>query len=288
MAVNLIDALTKAVSDGINSCAVGMGDDMLNMSSAPGYINNGSYKGKVLVDIATYTYNPFKDVSVISALHESALLYVLFLILFVLIGGAYVQISRTCPARELLGAKFKQGLTLSEYLIICFALIVLGPLVPFSMYCVLIFSYATSQLTMVGILPSILFTPDNVTLYVFMCFLYMIMSGLYIWRTLVIGLSIGYCLFILILLAIPYTRKLGIQLYLYFILMALMQPIILGFTCAGVGIIQTIAPHIGMWQNFCNSILTLFLLGVGIMFIFGPWTILKLLGRSKQVVKMVI
>ena len=264
-----------------------MGDDMLNMSTSGAHLNS-TYQGKILVDIATFTYNPFKDASVIAALSESALLYVLFLILFALIGGAYVQISRLRPARELLGSKLKQGMTLSEYLVIIFGLIFLGPLVPFMMGCMLLFGYACSQLIMVNILPNILFTPDNVPLYILMCFIYLFMSGTFIWRTLVIGLSVGYCLIIIILLAVPFTRKIGVQLFFYFCLMVMLQPVILAITCAGVGIIQNIEPNIGIWQGFCNSVLSLFLMAVGGLFVFGPWTILKLLGKSKKVVKMVI
>lgn len=288
MSLNPINALSDGVSKGIDMFAIGLGDDMLNMSTAGGHLN-ATYEGKLLVDIATFTYNPFTDATVISALGESALIYTLFLILFVFIGGTYVQISRLRPARELLGSKLKQGLTLSEYFVVIFSLIILGPLVPFVMGCVLLFGYACSQLIMVNVLPSILFTPDNIPLYLFMCFLYVFMSGTFIWRTLVIGISVGYCLIIIVLLAIPYTRKLGVQIFMYFVLMVMMQPVILAITAAGTGIVCSMSLVLmGPWYNFCISVLSLFIMFVGFLFIFGPWTILKLLGKSKNIVKMVI
>lgn len=287
MSLNPIDSLSEGVSKGIDNFAIGLGDDMLNMSSSMSS-TNGTYNGKLLVDIATFTYNPLKDPAVINALTESALLYVVFLIAFIFIGGAYVQISRARPTRQMLGMNIKNGLSLKEYMVSVFALIILAPLIPFFMWCILLLSYIVSNLIMSGILPSILFTPDNVVLYVAMAFIYLLMSGAFVYRALIIGLCVGYCLVIIILIAIPYTRKLGKGLFTYYVLMVFMQPVILAVTCLGVGVVKTIAPFDPNAQMFGFMILSLLLFIIALCFILGPFTIMKLLGSAKNKIKLVL
>jgi len=289
MSLNPIDALSEGVQKGLDAFAIGIGDDMLNMSSSGGMTNN-TYEGKLLVDIATFTYNPFRDPTVINTLEHSALLYVVFLLMFLLIGGAYVVLSRLKPSRELLGYKIERGFSLSEFSMLIFALVVLVPFVPFLMWCVLLLSHIISKSIMTGILPSIMPTPENVGLYVAMCSMYPLMSGAFIWRSIVIGIVVGYCFAMIVLLAIPYTRRLGVGLFLYFVIMAFMQPAILATTCIGVGIIQHIAPVQSPheWQMFCYLILTIFLFVVALIFILGPITIMKLLGSAKNKIKLVL
>ena len=110
MSLNPIDALAEGVSDGIDNFAIGIGNDLVNSSTV-----NGSYDGKLIVDIATFTYNPFHDPTVLSALKESALLYALFVIAFIFIGGSYVQFSRLRTTREFLGMKIGSGGSLSSF-----------------------------------------------------------------------------------------------------------------------------------------------------------------------------
>ena len=287
MALDPIDALAEGVQRGLDSFAIGLGDDMLNMSSSMSTVN-ASQSGQLLLDVSTFTYNPFKDPTVITGLQNSALLYVLFLLAFIFVGGAWVQISRLRPTRELLGMKLNTGTSLAGFMKTVFILIVVAPVIPFMMWLVLMFNYIICNMIMTEMLPSIMLTPDNVTLYVAMCFDYALMFMSFVWRSLIIGLNVRYCLIILILIALPPTRRLGTGILLYYILMVFMQPVILAITCGGVGIVQTIAPHGGNGALFCYLVLGLLLLVVSLAFILGPWTIMKLLGSAKNKIKLVI
>jgi len=112
MGLDPVDALAEGVQRGLDSFAIGLGDDMLNMSSSMSTAN-ASQSGQLLLDISTFTYNPLKDPSVINALQNSALLYVVFLLAFIFVGGAWVQFSRLRPTRELLGMKLNAGSSFS-------------------------------------------------------------------------------------------------------------------------------------------------------------------------------
>lgn len=287
ISLNPLDALSDAVSNGIRQAGVGLGDDMFNMSSAMNNTNS-TYQGQMIVDIATFTYNPFNDPAVLNSLNESLMLYLLFLLSFILIGGSQVQISRMRPTRELLGMKTRTNQSLGGYLVSVFTLIILGPMIPLSMWIILMINYVICNMIMTNVLPSVLLTPDNVTLYIMMGFIYLLNSASFVWRALVIGMCVGYCLVIFILIMVRWTRDIGITLYLYFIVMVLMQPVILAITCIGVGIIQTIAPHDPMGQTFNYLVLGGFIFIVSIGFILGPGIIMWMVRRGKQTVRMVI
>jgi len=286
MPLDPVDMLSKGVSNGLDQFAIGLGDDLINMSTSMNA--DTSYNGKLLVDIATFTYNPLKDPAVLNALKESALLYLLFLLAFILVGGAYVQISRTRQTRQLLGMPVKNPISLNEFIVSVFALIVIPPVVPFLMWLTLLINYVISSIIMAKILPSILLTPDNVALYLGMAFVYALMAGSFIWRTLIIGICMGYCLVIIVLIAIPYTRRIGTGLLTYYFIMVFMQPVILAVTAVGVGIIKFIAPFNPTYQLFCYLIFGLLLLVISFIFILGPITIMKLLGSAKKSLKLVI
>ena len=66
MPLNPVDTLSQGVSNGLDQFAIGLGDDLINMSTSMNA--NASYDGKLLVDIATFTYNPLKDPAVLNAL----------------------------------------------------------------------------------------------------------------------------------------------------------------------------------------------------------------------------
>jgi len=286
MALNPVDALAEGVDKGIGLFAVGVGDDLFNMSSQG--VANASYQGKLLVDIATFTYNPLQDPTVLNSLKESALIYVIFLIMFLFVGGAWVQMSRLRTSRQFLGMDVKHTSTMKEFFGPAFLLIVCAPMIPFIMWLALVLNYVICSMIMTGILPSIIITPDNVTLYVAMGFIYALLSMSFVWRSLIIGISMGYCLVIIILIALPYTRKIGTGLFIYYIVMVFMQPVILAVTCVGVGVIQFIAPYNQSWQFFCFMVFGLLLLVVSLIFIMGPFTIMKLLGSAKNKIKLVM
>ena len=287
MGLNPVDALAEGVQKGLDSFAIGLGDDMLNMSSSMSTVN-ASKSGQLLLDVSTFTYNPLRDPTVLNALQNSALLYVLFLLAFIFVGGAWVQISRLKPTREFLGMKLNTGSSLAGFMKTVFILIVVAPVIPFLMWLVLMFNYIICNMIMTGMLPSIMLTPENVTLYVAMCFVYALMATSFVWRSLIIGLCMGYCLIIIIMIAVPSTRRLGKGLLSYYILMVFMQPVILAITCVGVGIIQFIAPFGGNNALFGYMVLGLLLLVVSLVFILGPFTIMKLLGSAKNKIKLVL
>ena len=287
MGLDPVDALAEGVQKGLDSFAIGLGDDMLNMSSSMSTAN-ASKSGQLLLDVSTFTYNPLRDPTVLNALHNSALLYVLFLLAFIFVGGAWVQFSRLRPTRELLGMKLNTGTSLAGFMKTVFILIVVAPVIPFLMWLVLMFNYIICNMIMTGMLPSIMLTPENVTLYVAMCFIYMLMAASFVWRSLIIGLCMGYCLIIIIMIAVPATHRLGKGILSYYVMMVFMQPVILAITCVGVGIIKFIAPSEPLSILFSYLVLGLLLLVVSLVFILGPFTIMKLLGSAKNKIKLVL
>lgn len=241
---------------------------MLNMSSAMS--NTGAQKGQLLADIATFTYNPLRDPTVVQSLQDSTLLYILAVISFIFVGGSYVIFSKFKTARPLLGMDTGGGYTLSKWLTHLLSLIAIPPVLPIIMLSTLVFNYIICNMVMTGILPSILLTPDNTTLYVAMSFIYLLLAIAFVWRALIIGLSVACCLIIFLMVIMPITRDIGITLVYYFIFMVFMQPVILLITSIGVGIIKYIVPYDHTGQMFGYMVLGLLLFVVAFVFIIGP------------------
>lgn len=259
---------------------------MLNMSSS--LSTKGQYEGKLIMDVSTFTYNPLKDPTVIQALSDSTLFYVLCVIAFCFVGASYVIISQMRPARQFLGMDSGVEYPLTKYISHALILIVTPAILPMLMFTSLIFNYVICQMIMSNILPSILLSPSNTTLYVAMTFIYMLLAVAFVWRTLIIGISVACCLIIFLLTVIPYTRHIGTTLIEYYLLMVFMQPVILLTTSIGVGVIQFIVPFDQTGQMFGFMVLGLLLLTVSVLFVLGPMLSKMIFRKTKKTLRLVL
>lgn len=277
------------ISKGIDQFAVGLGDNMINMSNSLNLAADSKTTTEILLfKMGTFTYNPFQDPTVRDIFSKSVGIYILCLMVFILLGGAYLQISRAGAYRNrLVGQQVENHMTLSEFAITVFGLNVVIPVVPLLMWLVLLANYVFSSMLMSGIIESAVPTPDNTVLYLGLALVSLLLAFVFVYRTLIIGIGVAFCLVIALFVGIPLTRRLGCYMFLYFAIMAFLQPIILGFTLVGIGIIDFL-----LWFNVSSVLfgyltlgILLFLLSVLIILLPPLFLVLSFIG-TKNVVKI--
>ncbi|MBN1134388.1 MAG: hypothetical protein JXA38_05670 [Methanosarcinaceae archaeon] len=262
----MVDAGAKMVSD-----------DIYNMTStiSPTVTSSDNGTTDLILSIATFPYNPFRDQSVIDGALASLGIYSLLVFGFILIGGTYVLLSNAEPTRRLFGQSIERKMSLSKFGMYCMLLICLQAFVGLAMWIPLIVNYILYSLFVSSIIDSIAPTQDNVILYIGMALVYLIMADEFVWRMLVIGVSAKFVFIIFFLMIVPMTRKLGALIFGYYLLMVFMQLVIVALTIAGIGIIKTIS--IGLPEDVTHYlVLGIFLLVVALVMILGPVTIMKL------------
>ncbi|MBN1133829.1 MAG: hypothetical protein JXA38_02705 [Methanosarcinaceae archaeon] len=262
----------------MDSFAIGLGDDMFNMTStiSPAVVNTDGGKTDLIMSIATFPYNPFKDQSVLDGALASLGIYFLLVFGFILLGGAYVVLSRAAPTRRMLGQSQNNPMSLSKFGISCMTLICLPAFVGLAMWIPLVLNYILCSLFVSSIIDSLAPSPENIIMYVGMALIYLMMAAAFVWRMLVLGIAVKFAFIIFFLMVVPITRRLGTIIFGYYFLMVFMQLVIVALTVAGVGIIKTIT--VGLPGDIAYYlVLGLFLLVVAIIMILGPVTIMKLI-----------
>jgi hypothetical protein len=277
------DQGAQMVTDGIRNFAIGTGDDMYNVT---GELTNTTVPGtnNLIMNVATDQYNPFNDPSVIDGALVSLGIYALLVLAFILIGGTYVLLSNATPTRRMIGQAPENSMSVAQFGIYCAALFVIPVFVGLAMWVPLIINYILSTLFMSSVIDSLAPSPENIVMYLGMALIYMLMAFAFIWRTIVIGLSVKFAFIIFFLIVVPMTRRFGIMLFMYYLMMVFMQMIIVALTVSGISIIQHIT--VGLPSDISYYlVLGLFLVIVSLIMILGPVTIMRLfrLGRRLAV-----
>ncbi|MBN1134778.1 MAG: hypothetical protein JXA38_07730 [Methanosarcinaceae archaeon] len=269
------DQGAQMVTDGIRNFAIGTGDDMYNVT---GELTNTTVPGtnNLIMNVATAQYNPFHDQGVIDGALVSLGIYALLVLAFILIGGSYVLLSNATSTRRMIGQAPENRMSVSQFGIYCAILFVIPVFVGLAMWAPLIINYILSTLFMSSVVDSLAPSPDNIVMYLGMALVYMLIAFAFIWRTIVIGLSVKFAFIIFFLIVAPMTRRFGIMLFIYYLLMVFMQMIIVALTVSGISIIQYIT--VGLPSDILYYlVLGIFLLIVSFIMILGPVTIMRLI-----------
>jgi hypothetical protein len=108
-----------------------------------------------------------------------------------------------------------------------------------AIYTILLLNKVLTQMVMVGVLPSIAPTPDNLVLYFMMGLTYLVMSFFFWIRFFTINLVTGFALFIGVAYIISnFTRRVSVWIMKFFISMVFMQFVIVLVTAWGVQSIE--------------------------------------------------
>lgn len=285
---NAVEMLAYGVRKGIDYAMLSIGDNLFNMSmQTPGVTNDHSVNGMIL-SASTFTYNPFRDPGVISRLSDSVFIYILLALAFCFVYGSYVSISRFKTTRTFLGEEKTDTNDLGKFLKNAALLICLPPVLPICIFFVLIFNKVICSTIMFEAIEGLIPVMNNTTLYVAMAGIYALLTVSFIWRTLIIGMTVSFSFIVAFLAIAPYTRRVGIMIIQYFLLMVFMQPVILMLTACGVAIIQFIVPMGATnTQMVCYMVMGVLLLVVAIVFVI-PFPLLRRLGgNGKRMIKLV-
>ncbi len=277
--LNPFDNGAKMVQKGIDSFCIGLADDMFDLGFEIGGNNSGtnSSVSNAVFSFATFTFDPFQLEGVQNIQHESAIVFLIIIFLYIFGGATMVIISRFAPEQMraidyILGTS-NRSFAFQKYIWnLCIAVFVMV-FGYFAVKFVLVLNYVLTSLLMVGVMDSIAPTPDNVILYFIMAVLYLIMSIFFAWRTIVIGLVAAFALVLGGLYVMEYTRPAAVLAVKYFLSLTFMQVIIVAVTSGGVLIIQGLKDLILLPASSELTLylaLMLLLVAIGLFLVLGP------------------
>jgi hypothetical protein len=238
------DLFADGVSKGLDNWVTDLCDGMMNTGiefQNESAISGNPVSGKIF-DIATYTYDPFQNTAVHNAMKLSFEMWGVFMLMYILGGYILVNLKNMWPD----GARAVTYITgintessLKKYvqnIFIGFAVVLFAYL---AIYTILLLNKVLTQMVMVGVLPSIAPTPDNLVLYFMMGLTYLVMSFFFWIRFFTINLVTGFALFIGVAYIISnFTRRVSIWIMKFFISMVFMQFVIVLVTAWGVQSIE--------------------------------------------------
>lgn len=238
------DFVREGVSSGLSDWVINLCDGMIN--TGIGFQNESAtadnhVTGKIF-EIATYTYDPFQNTAVQNAMKLSFEMWGAFMLMYVLGGYILVNLKNVWPV----GAQAVTYITgintessLKNYIqniFIGFAVVFFAYL---AIYIILLLNKILTQMVMVGILPSVAPTPDNLVLYFMMGTTYLVMAFFFWIRFFTINLVTGFALFIGVAYILSnFTRRVSVWIMKFFISMVFMQFVIVLVTAWGVYFIE--------------------------------------------------
>jgi hypothetical protein len=213
------------------------------------------------------------------------------MLMFILLGGAYVNIYMVTSARNAEKAYIlsnRYHIPINEYALT----IVESCLMMTGGYMVLrvtiLMELLFTKLIMLQILDRIAPTDSNLIMYLMMSLCYLLIGIAIAYRILIIGLFHATYIVFIGLYCFGITRPVSVAAFLYYLKMLFLRPILVGVTVIGVGIISTLGLPAGsnptgaasLISNFIiqpvmYSALVLILLIICVMFILGVTTVVS-------------
>lgn len=237
--LNATSAGANMVKSGINSCIIGLADDLYNSGVGIFDTNvSNSSSTTAIFAIATYTYDPFENQGILNLQYISALIFLIMIIIYIFLGAAGIIVTRYIPALSTAVSFITKGGSYGSYI----QNLATGMIVALFTYIFIKFilemNYVVTHLIMVDVLEAVAPSVDNIVLYFMMAVCYFIMSIFFLWRMLIIGIVTSFALVFGVMLVFDSTRNIAKGIFSYFVSMVFMQSIICGATAAGIRIIQ--------------------------------------------------
>ncbi len=270
------------VSDGINTWISGSSDSMIGVDDN---VNSNQPKRSdgemALFSMVTVNYDPFQNPGVIQTLQSTAIIFLFLFVIFVFGGLAYVIIHSKYPQTgEALDYAFnmEKGFDYKEYIktsgsVIIF--IIFGSLV---VYVILLISKVLGEMMTITALDSVVYSPQSPTIYFVMAIAYMTLSIFIAIRLIVISVITALLWIICALWAYHMMRDVITMVFIYFVGMIFMQPILISVATIGIMTIEWLVGNL-IWIQPVYILylgLVILLIIVALVLTLGPVTVQKL------------
>ncbi len=279
-----INATAEAVNQGGQRLAYFFGDSMmsLNSNSAPNHTDAPS----AIVGMISYTPDPFSFDFVKEWWGISLIIFVVIALAYIMAGGGFALLSQAYPsmARRLAwleSGTYQNNFRLKPWLH-SIVLALLFPIVTyFGLSMILQLSYVLTALVTSATLQAIPPTVDNIVVYIFMAVIYLLLSIIIGIRDIIIILFCAGGLILAALYLIPSLQRLVKSIFVYFLGLVFMQPIMVFVAAVGIMFIKEIPAVLLPLTASLYSALMLILLLTGLFFVFGLGWISKLVTTAE-------
>lgn len=245
----------------------------------------------LIYTLATIEFDPSQNAFIKEMQLRFGLIGFFLILLFVLLGGASINIYSITSAKNAKKAYIlsnRYHIPINEYALTLVesCLMMTGGYVILRLTVMMELMF--TKLIMLQILDRIAPTDSNVIMYLMMSLCYLIIGVAIAYRILVIGLFHATFIVFIGLYCFGITRPTAVAAFMYYLKMLFLRPIIVGVTAAGVGIISFIGvpqntsgtEALDLLSNFIiqpimYSALVLILVVICIMFILGVTTVIN-------------
>lgn len=276
------EAAAGAVKRGADLFAYSIGDSMIDLSGN-GTIVNREETSSLIVNMLAYTVDPFSLDFVKDWWGTSLIFFVVIAIMYICAGGGFALLSTLSPSLMQQLSWLDSGTYTSNFEIKKWisnvALAIVFPLLTyFGLYTILQLSYVVTALLSTTAINQIPATPENIVVYLFMAITYLILSIIMSIRNIVIVVFCAGGLMLAALYLIPTFQNLVRHIFIYFLLLVFMQPLMIFVAAVGVMFIAAIPTAFIMYKMSLFLALMVLLLLIGIILVFGYGTIARMVG----------
>lgn len=284
--VSVIEPGVDMVKEGLNSFIYSLGDSMMNLqSNGSTNVTNRDTSGGMIFNMLSYNIDPFSMPWVQEWWQTSLIFFVVIAILYICMGGAMALLQTINPSmvqrltwlENGIGGNFK----LKEWMGNVVLSLVFPFLTYFGLYAILQLSEVVTQLLSQTALDTLPPSAENIVVYLFMAFTFMLLSIIMSIRTIVIVLFISGGLMLAGLFLIPSLQNLVKSIFVYFLQLTFLQPLLIFVASVGVLFIKSMPPALFQFtmSMYIALMVLLLLISLGIVLGFGNITKL-IIGRK--------
>lgn len=279
-----VDDATKAGADmvqmGIDAWLKGESDRMMAYADNNTNVSNHPEQ-MAFFKMITYSYNPLENPAVIEVTKSTSIIFLFLFVIFVFAGMGYVMIHKHNPdAGQAIDFAFfnDKGFDVYEYvktlgivlLFVVFGYLVIGVL--------FLISEIFCELMTVTVLDSLISAPNSGVVYFFMALAYLLLSVFMAIRSLLLSIFTAMFLILIISWAFHVMRPVIMTVFIYYVTLIFMQPILISIASIGVMVIEYInSISFGIGTNQLYVGLVLILIATALILILTPATVGKLI-----------
>lgn len=275
------EAAASAVKAGMDMFAYSIGDSMINLNGN-GTVVNRQETPNLILSMLSYTVDPFSMDFVKNWWGTSLVFFVMVAILYICVGGGFALLSTHSPelAQRIswIDGSSHSNFNIKQW----FSNVVLAMVFPlftyFGLYVILQMSYVITAMLSQAALDALPLTPSNIIVYLFMAATYLFLSILMSIRNIVIVVFCAGGLMLAALYLIPALQGLIKNVFMYFLLLVFMQPILVFVAAVGVIFITSLPPALMPLRSSLLLALMILLFLISMVLVFGYGTISRMIG----------
>jgi len=275
------DIAAGAVKKGAECFAYFIGDSMIDIGGN-GTVANRGETPQLIVNMLSATVDPFSLPFVQEWWGTSLIFFVVVAIIYICAGGGFALLSTLSPETAqrlnwISGETYSGHFEIKKWASNVILALAFPFFTYFGLYFILQLCYVVTVLLSVTALNTIPLTSQNIIIYLFMAATYLLLSIIMSIRNIVIVVFCAGGLMLAALYLIPSLQNLVKNIFMYFLLLVFMQPLMIFIAAIGAMFISAIPVELMQVQISLLLALMVLLLLTGIIIVFGYGTVSRMI-----------